>query len=202
VGSGIGANLNQNVHNNTFELAASTNAIGVSVEGQQGVTAESNTFLCAAGGCTGARIVNLGNTNQSFSGGVTVDPVGKTFTCGGCSFHLGTGIRVGSVVAMSGFSNAGNNNIFTVTASPSETQFTVSDPANLLVNETCSSGCSYNGVAQANLYNSTLGTGLPVAVSVSAVSGQPTSTTLDYCGAVTPSIIGTGTLNFVTGTCP
>jgi hypothetical protein len=106
---------------------------------------------------------------------------------------------------MSGFANAGNNNIFSVTASPNQTQFTVADPTNLLVAETCASGCKYNGVASVNFYNNVLGTGVANQILFTRVAGQPLSSVFNYCFTAQPSVIvpGNGTTFTLVGPpCP
>src|SRR5579864_622297 len=114
IGSGIGQTLSQNIHNNICELGTLT--VGIHVTGQQGVTLESNTFLCAAGGCDNVILNETGTGSGSFPGGIVVDATAQTFTCARCSFTAGGAIKAGSIVAFDGFMNVANNNVYTVRA--------------------------------------------------------------------------------------
>jgi hypothetical protein len=199
IGSGIGQTLSQNIHNNICELG--TRTVGIHVTGQQGVTLESNTFLCAAGGCDNVILNETGTGSGSFPGGIVVDATAKTFTCARCSFTSGGAIKPGSVLAFDGFKNVANDNVYTVTAITPRI-ITVSDPNNQLVSEISTAGAKYGGVSQSNMYNSVVGPGLVPHVVIYAISNtQPATATIQYCGQPPPTLTGNGTLTFIKPPC-
>ena len=199
--SGIGAGLNQNIHDNIIELAGGSGVLNYE---QQGITLNNNTFLCASAGCSGSSLVNLQNFMLNFGGGsVTVNAVAKTITQASGNWQTNNSgsasptIDVGSQVSLLGFSNAGNNNTFTITA-VTATSITVADPNNLLVSETTSSG-HWGGVATVTLTGvapGNIGSGLTPKVSL--VQNIP-SVTLDYCGTV--SLTQTSSGGTIANTC-
>jgi len=201
VSSGLGVNLNQNIHDNTIELTTGM-FYGTSVVGnalymlsQQGVTLSNNTYLCGGSGCAGAIIVNIENAARTFGGTITVSAASKTITQSTGNFTNTPAVAVGSVLSFTGFANQGNNGTFTVTA-VSPTQIVLADPNNQLVNETASSA-TYAGVASANLYNPNIATGLNPNVVV--LQKLPT-VTLGYCGST--ALVTSGGGNLVPVSCP
>ena len=195
INSGRGQILNQNIHQNTFELGL--NARAILIAGQQGVTSESDSYLCAAAGCSGAQLVVVGNGPSPFGTSATVNASAKTITQVTGNFRSGTSASVGSILSFMGFSNPGNNNIFTVTAI-TRTVLTLSDPKGLLVNET-STKATYAGVAQGALYRPKISGGLSPNVMV--LQAAPTAT-LKYCGDPMLMVRGTGSLIALVPPCP
>jgi len=186
--SSFGQNLNQSIHDNTIELGAG--AYAIFLRDQVGVLMANNTYLCAQGGCSNAKVANIGNL--PLVGGLSINQTTKVLSCSGCDFYNGgRSYKIGSSITLGGWSNAGNNATFMIAVGPSSTnttQMVLSDSNNTLVNET--------GSSSAGAYPAT---GLTVQSALFGINLVPEATimpkaTLQECSTLGISVTGGGSL--------
>jgi hypothetical protein len=186
--SGQGQIVPIKIHDNTFELGPG--GLGIVLRAQQGLSSDSDSFICYSGGCDGAQFMVLQDVPTAFVYPVAVDGRAGTVTQSRTgNFMKGTSVKPGSVLTFSGFTQPGNNHTFRVT-SVTPNVLTLSDPDNVLVDETSTTG-HYAGVVQGFLLNPNIVGSLAPVVMLNQTAPVPV---LKYLGKQELTVKGNGTI--------